>query len=81
MANPTNLSELRSFLGLRSYYQRFVKGFVDIARPLHHLTGKDILFEWSSEAESAFTQLKSCLASTPILCFPLPDAVYPRHRC
>ena len=73
---PTNLSELRSFLGLCSYYQCFVKGFADIARPLHHLTGKGVRFEWSPEAESALTQLKSCLASAPVLCFPPPDAQF-----
>ena len=72
---PTNLSELRSFLGLCSYYH-FVKGFADIARPLHHLTGKGVPFEWSPAAENAFTQLKSCLTSAPVLCFPLPDAQY-----
>ena len=79
---PTNLSELWSFLGLCSYYRRFMKGFADIARPLHQLTGKGVPFEWSSEAGNAFTQLKSCLATTPVLCFPLPDApfIYPRHR-
>ena len=73
---PTNLSELRSFLGLCSYYRRFVKGFADIARPLHQLTGKGVSFEWSLEAGNAFTQLKSCLATTPVLCFPLPDAPF-----
>ena len=73
---PTNLSELRSFLGVCSYYRRFVKGFADIARPLHHLTGKGVPFEWSPEAENAFTKLKSCLTTTPVLCFPLPDAQF-----
>ena len=49
---------------------------MQIARPLHCLTGKVVPFEWSPEAESAFTQLKSCLASAPVLCFPLPDAQF-----
>ena len=73
---PTNLSELWCSLGLCSYYRRFVKGFADIARPLHQLTGKGVPFEWSSEAGNAFTHLKSCLATTPVLCFPLPDAPF-----
>ena len=65
---PTNLSELRSFLELCSYYRRFMKGFADIARPLHHLTGKGIPFEWSPEAECFHTtevMLGEC--SSPML--------------
>ena len=73
---PTNLDELRSFLGLCSHYRCFVKSFADIARPLHHLTGKGVPFQWSPEAESAFTRLKLCLASAPVRCFPLPDAQF-----
>jgi hypothetical protein len=38
---PQNLTELRSFLGLSSYYRRFVEGFAKIAKPLHSLTEKD----------------------------------------
>jgi hypothetical protein len=47
-----------------------------IARPLHQFTGKGVSFKWSPEADSAFTQLKSCLATTPIPCFPLPNAQF-----
>jgi len=41
---PTNVSEVRSFLGLASYYRRFISQFADIARPLHALTGKGSVF-------------------------------------
>ena len=41
---PTSLKEVRSFLGLRSYYCRFVKGFSKIASPLHRLAGKNVPF-------------------------------------
>ncbi|XP_022110685.1 uncharacterized protein LOC110990141 [Acanthaster planci] len=55
---PTNVREVQSFLGLVSYYRRFIRGFADVARPLHRLTEKARKFEWSDEAEGAFQELK-----------------------
>ena len=42
---PTNITEVRSFLGLAGYYQRFVEGFSMIAFPLSKLTRKHAKFE------------------------------------
>uniref|UniRef100_A0A2N9H8A8 Reverse transcriptase domain-containing protein n=1 Tax=Fagus sylvatica TaxID=28930 RepID=A0A2N9H8A8_FAGSY len=51
---PTNVSELRSFLGLAGYYRRFVEGFSCIATPLTRLTRKNAKFEWTNECERSF---------------------------
>ena len=69
---PTNVKEVRSFLGLASYYRRFVKDFASIAKPLHQLTEKKRAgrFEWSSACQLAFDELKHRLTSTPILAYP-----------
>ena len=69
---PTNVKEVRSFLGLASYYRRFVKDFATIAKPLHQLTEKKRAgrFEWSPVCQSAFDELKHRLTSTPILAYP-----------
>ena len=64
---PKNVTELRSFIGLCSYYRRFIKGFAEIARPLHKLTQKNEIFRWSDEWSET---LKNCLTSTPILAYP-----------
>ena len=45
---PTNMIEIRSFLGLASYYRRFTEGFSQIIVPMTRLTQKDVKFEWSA---------------------------------
>ncbi|GFT49814.1 retrovirus-related Pol polyprotein from transposon 412 [Trichonephila clavipes] len=70
---PKTLRELRSFLGLCTYYRKFVKGFSNIARPLHKLTESKQKFQWTKECEDSFLQLKEALTSSPILIYPQPD--------
>ncbi|GFR00263.1 retrovirus-related Pol polyprotein from transposon 17.6 [Trichonephila clavata] len=70
---PKNMHELRSFLGLCTYYRRFVKGFSSIARPLHRLTENKQKFLWTDECEEAFNSLKAALTSSPILVYPDPE--------
>ena len=50
---PKCVTELQAFLGLANYYRHFVKGFAEIAKPLHELTRKDIGFQWSSHCDAA----------------------------
>uniref|UniRef100_A0A2N9F2L4 RNA-directed DNA polymerase n=1 Tax=Fagus sylvatica TaxID=28930 RepID=A0A2N9F2L4_FAGSY len=67
---PTNVSEVRSFLGLAGYYRRFVEGFSRIAAPLTHLTRKNAKFEWKEECEKSFQELKQRLVTAPVLTIP-----------
>jgi hypothetical protein len=67
---PTNVSEVRSFLGLVGYYRRFVEGFSCIAAPLTHLTRKNAKFEWKEECEKSFQELKQRLVTAPVLTIP-----------
>lgn len=69
---PRNQTEVRSFLGLASYYRRFIKSFAEIARPLHQLTEKGRKFHWGDDCQRAFLTLKSCLTSAPVLAYPDP---------
>ena len=73
---PKNATEVRSFLGLCSYYRKFVKGFADIAKSLHKLTGNDSEFHWTEDCEKAFTNLKERLTTAPILGFPLDETPF-----
>ena len=67
---PANVSSLRQFLGLASYYQRYISKFSTIAAPLTQLTHKRVVFSWSAECESSFQSLKSALTQAPILAYP-----------
>ena len=64
------MSDVRSFLGLCTYYRRFVPSFADVARPLHQLTEKGQRFTWMKECDSSFHRLKEALASAPVLAHP-----------
>ena len=55
---PSNAKELKQFLGLASYYRRFVRGFAKIATPLHRLSKKKKAWAWTDECEQAFNLLK-----------------------
>jgi len=67
---PEDVHEVRSFLGITSYYRRFVPTFAEIAAPLHALTMKNKKFEWTTQCDHAFTKLKYALISLPILAMP-----------
>ena len=72
---PKNAKQIRSLLGLCSYYRRFVKNFAGKARPLHALYEKKAKFLSTPERETAFDSLKNGLICSPILGF----AVHPRY--
>jgi hypothetical protein len=51
---PKNVTEVRSFMGLFSYYRRFIKGFSKIASPITSSQKKGVEFEWTSKCEESF---------------------------
>ena len=62
--------DVRSFLGLCSYYRRFIRHFSEIAAPLHNLTRKGVKFTWDFKERQAFHHLKERLSSQPVLILP-----------
>lgn len=67
---PKNVSEVRIFLGLCSYYRKFIRNFASVAKPLHKLTVKGRKFLWTEECYESFRTLKELLTSPPILAYP-----------
>ena len=70
---PTNVTQVRSFLGLTGYYRKFIYNYATIATPLTDLTkkGRPSRVVWTDETDKAFNQLKDSLRKDPIL--KLPD--------
>ena len=70
---PTDSKEVRSFVGLCSYYRKFIPDFANIAHPLHQCAEK---FNWTAEVEAAFNQLKQALTEAPVLGYPSLDGQF-----
>nr|GEZ72284.1 putative reverse transcriptase domain-containing protein [Tanacetum cinerariifolium] len=69
-ASPKTPMEIRQFLGLAGYYQRFIEEFSKIAKSMTKLTQKGIKFDWGEKEENAFQLIKQKLCSAPILALP-----------
>ena len=61
---------MRSFLGLASYYRRFIENFGKIAAPLIKMLENNRPFVWDDDAKNAFSELRTRLANAPILIYP-----------
>ncbi|GJS78503.1 putative reverse transcriptase domain-containing protein [Tanacetum coccineum] len=70
LASPKTPTEIRQFLGLAGYYQRFIEGFSKIAKLMTKLTQKGVKFDWSDKEEASFQLIKQKLCSAPILALP-----------
>lgn len=67
---PQSVKEVRQFVGLASYYRRFVPGFSKIAEPVYALTKKGAAYTWTDYCQSAFETLKDKLVRAPVLVYP-----------
>jgi hypothetical protein len=67
---PKTVKQLRGFLGLSSYYRRFIQNYSKVAQPLHDLLKKNASYDWKEPQQHAFQTLKELLTTAPILQFP-----------
>ena len=79
---PRNVSDIRTFIGMTSYYRRFIRNYSAIVRPLTQLTTKDTPFKWTLSEQRAFAVLKKMHEFNT--CSRLPDSkryIRAGHRC
>ena len=65
--NPTNVQELRSFLGMLSYYSKFLPNMSSVLAPLYQLLGKNARWVWREAQQAAFANAKQCLLAAGVL--------------
>jgi len=70
LAAPSSVREVRGFVGMCSYYRRFIPNFSKIAEPIIALTKKHAHFKWSEACQKAFDYLKESLTIVPLLAYP-----------
>jgi len=76
---PTNVKDIRSFLGFTGYMREYVRNFSIVAAPLTQLTKKNVQFTWASEQQQAFDLLRQELSKEPVL--RNPDFLKPFIVC
>lgn len=67
---PKNQTQVKSFLGLSSYYRKFILNYAKIAQPLTNLLKKDVKFHWNDNCQESFEKLKHTLVNPPLLQYP-----------
>ena len=69
---PRRVKDVRSFVGLASYYRRFIPNFATVAAPLTEMyrDPKNTIIQWTAARQKAFDTLKQALTSAPVLAYP-----------
>jgi hypothetical protein len=68
--SPTSVTQVCSFLGLASYYRRFILNFSKISKPIIELLEKGNNYMWSKDYNEAFNTLNKLLTTSPVLAQP-----------
>ena len=71
--HPTNVQEVRSFLGLLNYYGKFIRNLATILHPLNQLLQTQHKWNWTGECSDAFQMAKDQLVSADVLTHYNPD--------
>ena len=70
---PTNVKQVRAFLGLSNFYRHSIKDYAIMARPMMNLMCKDMVFNFAEKERAAFEALKAAFTHAPVLQYPDQD--------
>ena len=70
---PRSAKDMQKFMGLANYYRWFIQDFSRVAKPLNMLVGKDRKWEWGTEQQEVFEELKRRFTMEPVLVVPDRD--------
>ena len=73
---PSSVKDVRSFLGLCSYYRKYIKNMAETASALHALTHKGAKFVWTPDCQRAFDELKQLLTHAPVMAYPRDEGTF-----
>ena len=73
MNEPSNISELRRFLGMSNQFSKFTPHLSEISKPLRDLLSTKNTWTWGTPQQQAFQKIKQLLSSTPVLAFYHPN--------
>jgi hypothetical protein len=67
---PTTAKKVKRFLGMSSYYRKFIKNYGSLAEPINRLLKKSAKFEWNNECEEGFVRIIQAMTNPPLLIYP-----------
>ena len=73
---PKTPKQVRSFLGMVCYYNKFIKNFAQVAMPLYDLIAKNKKWVWKHGQQDSFENLRNALTEAPILAYPERNGRY-----
>lgn len=76
---PTTVRQVRQFVGLASFFRRFMPNFARIAKPLTALTKSDVQWRWDEDQKNAFEAIKATLTQRPLLALYDPNYITEVH--
>lgn len=72
-SKPQNVQQLRTFLGMANYYNKFIPNLATILNPLNKLLQRDTEFKWTKECNISFNKVKEEITSEKVLAHYNPE--------